>query len=105
MAKLKLLPPLPAGLRAPTRPGDPPKKGPIGQAQDAGIHAVDWVDERTSISGTMRWVMFRPIPKGTNWFYTLGTATMVAFINQVITGIVLGMYYEPSATRAYESMK
>jgi quinol-cytochrome oxidoreductase complex cytochrome b subunit len=106
MAKLKLLPSLPAGLRAPTRPGDPvEKKGPIGHAQDAGIHAVDWVDERTSLSGTMRWVMFRPIPKGTNWFYTLGTATMVAFINQVITGIVLGMYYEPSATRAYESMK
>jgi quinol-cytochrome oxidoreductase complex cytochrome b subunit len=40
---------------------------------------------------------------GTNWFYTLGTATMVTFINQVITGIVLGMYYEPSATRASAS--
>ena len=64
MAKLKLLPSLPAGLRAPTRPGDPvPKKGPIGQAQDAGIHAVDWVDERPSLSGTLRWVMFRPISR------------------------------------------
>lgn len=67
---------------------------------------AEWVDERTSLSGTMRWAMFRPIPKGTNWFYTLGTATMVAFMNQVITGMVLAMYYDPSTTGgAYESMK
>ena len=49
--------------------------------------------------------MFRKIPKGTNWFYTLGSATMFAFLNQAITGVFLAMYYDPSPTRAYESAR
>ena len=49
---------------------------------------VDWVDERTSLSGAARWLMFRKVPKGTNWFYTLGSATMFAFLSQAVTGRV-----------------
>ena len=67
--------------------------------------AVDWIDERTSLSGAARWMMFRKVPKGTNWFYTLGSATMFAFLNQAVTGVFLAMYYDPSPTRAYESMR
>ena len=44
------------------------------------------------------------MPKGTNWFYTLGSATMFAFLSQAVTGVFLAMYYEPdSPPRAYES--
>ena len=50
-------------------------------------------------------MMFRKIPQGTNWFYTLGSATMFAFLSQAVTGVFLAMYYDPSATRAYESMR
>ncbi len=50
-------------------------------------------------------MMFRKVPKGTNWFYTLGSATMFAFLSQAVTGVFLAMYYEPSATRAYESIR
>ena len=50
-------------------------------------------------------MMFRKVPKGTNWFYTLGTATMFAFLNQAVTGVFLAMYYDPSPTRAYESAR
>ena len=49
--------------------------------------------------------MYRKVPKGTNWFYTLGTATMFAFLNQAVTGVFLAMYYDPSPTRAYESAR
>ena len=49
--------------------------------------------------------MFRKVPKGTNWFYTLGSATMFAFLSQAVTGVFLAMYYDPSATRAYESTR
>ena len=45
------------------------------------------------------------MPKGTNWFYTLGSATMFAFISQAVTGVFLAMYYRPSATQAYESIQ
>src|SRR5919197_122307 len=107
MPKLKLpLPPLPDQLKpAPRRPGQPRNGGPLDAAKEAGISAVDWVDERTSLSGGARWLMFRKVPKGTNWFYTLGSATMFAFLNQAITGVFLSMYYDPSPTRAYESMR
>ena len=33
--------------------------------------------------------------KGINWFYTLGSATMFAFLNQAVTGVFLAMYYRP----------
>ncbi len=109
MPKLKLpklpAPPLPAALRSPpARPGAR-KQGPVDTAKEAGITVVDWVDERTSLSGVARWTMFRKVPKGTNWFYTLGSATMFAFLSQATTGVFLAMYYDPSPTRAYESAR
>src|SRR3954468_19119595 len=107
MPKLKLpTPPVPPSLQArPPRPGDVEKAGPLDQAKEAGIHAADWVDERTSLSGALRWVMFRKGPKGTNWFYTLGSATLFAFLSQAVTGVFLAMYYTPSVTDAYESTR
>ena len=50
-------------------------------------------------------MMFRKIPKGTNWFYTLGSATLFAFLSQAVTGVFLAMYYDPSVTHAYESAR
>jgi menaquinol-cytochrome c reductase cytochrome b subunit len=99
------LPPLPAALqRRPGRPGRE-RAGPVDQAKEVGIQTVDWIDERTSLSGALRWVMFRKVPKGTNWFYTLGSATLFAFLSQAVTGVFLAMYYDPSPTRAYESTR
>src|SRR6201996_1061336 len=105
MPKLPL-PPVPKRFQpAPARPGQADKQRPLEQAREAGISAVDWIDERTSLSGGLRWVMFRKVPKGTNWFYTLGSATLFAFLSQAVTGVVLAMYYTPSPTQAYESAR
>src|SRR3954451_9737846 len=105
MARLPA-PPVPKRFQSePPRPGEEQKAGALQQAQEAGISAVDWIDERTSLSGGLRWVMFRKVPKGTNWFYTLGSATMFAFASQAVTGVFLAMYYTPSATQAYESAR
>src|ERR1700755_67006 len=105
--KLKLpLPPIPKSFQdAPPRPGEAEKVKPLAQVKEVGISAADWVDERTSLSGGLRWVMFRKVPKGTNWFYTLGSATMFAFVSQAITGVFLAMFYTPSPTQAYESAR
>jgi menaquinol-cytochrome c reductase cytochrome b subunit len=107
MPRLRLpLPPLPpALLPRPKRPGQAEKVKPLDQAKEAGIHAVDWVDERTALSAGTRWVLFRKVPKGTNWFYTLGSATLFAFLSQAVTGVFLAMYYTPSVTDAYESTR
>jgi ubiquinol-cytochrome c reductase cytochrome b subunit/menaquinol-cytochrome c reductase cytochrome b subunit len=100
-------PPIPGGLKPkPKRPGEGNgKPKPQDVAAEAGIHAVDWVDERTSLSGGLRWLMFRKVPKGTNWFYTLGSATLFAFLSQAVTGVFLAMYYDPSPIHAYESAR
>ncbi|MGI8594765.1 MAG: cytochrome b [Solirubrobacteraceae bacterium] len=107
-------PPIPDALKPrPPQPGEEvngdnklkPHKRALKQAQETGISAADWVDERTSLSGGMRWLMFRKVPKGTNWFYTLGSASMFAFLSQAVTGVFLAMYYEPTPTRAYESAR
>jgi menaquinol-cytochrome c reductase cytochrome b subunit len=104
--KLKLpAPPIPASLKPPPRRPDEERPTKLEGAQEAGISAIDWVDERTSLSGGVRWMLFRKVPKGTNWFYTLGSATMFAFLNQAMTGVFLAMYYDPSATNAYESAR
>jgi quinol---cytochrome c reductase cytochrome b subunit, bacillus type len=106
MARLKLPAPPKKLNPAPKRPGEGNGKMGAGEAaKEAGVTVVDWVDERTSLSGPARWLMFRKVPKGTNWFYTLGSGTMFAFLNQAITGVFLAMYYDPSPTRAYESAR
>ena len=106
MAKIKLPAPPSNPLVSPKRPG---KKygpsGPLEHAEEGAVSAVGWIDERTSLSGGLRWMMFRKVPKGTNWFYTLGSSTMFAFLSQAVTGVFLAMYYDPSATRAYASIQ
>ena len=101
-------PPVPSALKAPpARPGESDgKTGALEDAKTAGITVVDWVDERTSLSGATRWILFRKVPKGTNWFYTLGSATLFAFLSQAVTGVFLAMYYRPDAAGgAYESIR
>jgi menaquinol-cytochrome c reductase cytochrome b subunit len=105
MPKLPL-PPLPNSLMPqPRRPGDAEPAKPLEQVEEGAISAAGWIDERTSLSGVTRWLLFRKVPKGTNWFYTLGSATLFAFLSQAVTGVFLAMYYTPSATEAYESTR
>src|SRR3954471_4644265 len=99
-------PPIPKALKPPPRrAGGGAKETPLDQAKEAGITVVGWLDERNSLSGPGRWLMYRKVPRGTNWFYTLGSATMFAFLNQAVTGVFLAMYYDPSPTHAYESAR
>jgi quinol-cytochrome oxidoreductase complex cytochrome b subunit len=109
MAKVKLpKPPMPR--TTPKRPGSQKlvngkKPGIKEHAAEAGIATVGWLDERTGASPFLRGFLYRKVPKGTNWFYTLGSATMFAFLSQAVTGVFLAMYYDPSATNAYESAR
>ena len=94
---------------APPRPAerDGAAPTPLERAKhngsEAGIGALAYLDERTGASPFLRGFLFRKVPKGTNWFYTLGSATMFAFVSQAVTGVFLAMYYEPDPTRAYTS--
>ncbi|MGH2589807.1 MAG: DUF4405 domain-containing protein, partial [Actinomycetota bacterium] len=98
---------IPAPLRRPPPPGEKAPGdggGPIERAKDAPADIVGWVDERTGASGFTTGMLYRKVPKGTNWFYTLGSATLFAFVVQALTGVFLAMYYTPSPTEAYDSV-
>jgi menaquinol-cytochrome c reductase cytochrome b subunit len=100
-------PPRPGTRRQPPPPGEQ-QNGKVtvkDQAAEAGTTVVGWVDERTGGSAFLRGFLYRKVPKGTNWFYTLGSATMFAFLSQAITGVFLAMFYNPSPTRAYDSVQ
>src|SRR4051812_41646022 len=108
MARMKLpAPPLPKKLNPATnRPGQGNGEDKTTEAaKEAGTTVIDWLDGGTPVTGPARGLMFRKVAKGTNWFYTLGSATMFAFLSQAVTGVFLAMYYDPSPVRAYESAR
>ena len=66
---------------------------------------VDWIDERTSIRSSLGYLLDRKIPKGVNWWYTFGSATLFLFVLQAVTGTFLAMYYSPSPDHAFDSVE
>ena len=66
---------------------------------------VDWLEERSGLIGGLRYFLFRKVPAETNWWHTLGSATLTAFLVQLVTGVVLAMYYKPDPDKAYESIQ
>jgi menaquinol-cytochrome c reductase cytochrome b subunit len=75
------------------------------QLEAAIVYPIDWIEERSGLIGGVRYFLFRKVPGDTNWFHTLGSATLTAFLVQAITGVILAMYYKPSPDEAYESIR
>jgi quinol-cytochrome oxidoreductase complex cytochrome b subunit len=63
-----------------------------------------WLDERLGFSGIWESIFLRKIPK-VNWLYTLGSATLFVAINQIVTGILLTIYYVPTPDHAHSSVQ
>ena len=63
----------------------------------------NWLDERLGWRGVWEAIFLRKIPK-VNWLYTLGSATLFVTINQIVTGILLTIYYVPTPDHAYDSV-
>ena len=63
-----------------------------------------WMDERMDLTGVRRSLLDRSVPQNLTWWHTLGSATLAVFIVQVVTGVVLAMYYSPSPDHAHESI-
>jgi quinol-cytochrome oxidoreductase complex cytochrome b subunit len=58
---------------------------------------LDWIDERSAAVTGTKWFLFRNVPRDISWAQTLGSAALTAFIVQTLTGVILALYYEPSA--------
>ena len=63
----------------------------------------NWLDERFGWRNVWTAIFLRKIPH-VNWFYTLGSATLFMATLQIVTGILLTMYYVPTPDHAYDSV-
>ncbi|MBT8387382.1 MAG: cytochrome b N-terminal domain-containing protein [Ignavibacteria bacterium] len=65
-----------------------------------------WLDDRYDISPLKNLLLHKKVPVHKfSFFYYLGGITLFLFIVQVITGILLLMYYKPGEDSAYESVR
>src|SRR3970282_607575 len=65
-----------------------------------------WLDERLSISTLASAAQKKEVPlhRQSIWYY-FGGMTLFLFVVQVVTGILLLLYYRPSAENAFESVQ
>ena len=63
-----------------------------------------WIDDRSGYSDYVVPLLTHIVPRDARWWYVFGSATLTAFIVQVITGICLAMAYVPGGDQAYESL-
>ena len=76
-----------------------------GRFRETAHVAVIWLDERTGIIELLFKGLYEAVPKRGAWAYTLGSATLVLILNQLITGICLTMIYVPSTTEGWASLQ
>lgn len=64
----------------------------------------DAIDQRTGYRAMLAEALDERIPGGASWAYVLGSATLILFLVQLGTGLVLALYYSPSSTDAWASV-
>ena len=63
-----------------------------------------WLDERIGWRHVWQAIFLRKVPK-VNWLYALGSASLFVAMNQIVTGILLTIYYVPTPDHAYDSVQ
>ncbi|MEM8678346.1 MAG: cytochrome b N-terminal domain-containing protein [Planctomycetota bacterium] len=69
------------------------------------VNIWNWIDDRSGFSDLILPMMKHTVPRDARWWYVFGSATLTAFIIQILTGISLAMVYVPGGDVAYESLK
>jgi cytochrome b6 len=77
-----------------------------GDSPDRMARLLSWFEERTGFSALIELGRKKQVPlhRHTIWYY-LGGMTLLLFGIQVATGILLLLYYRPSADEAFESVQ
>ena len=65
-----------------------------------------WFESRLPIAGLIHssFVAF-PVPRNLNYFWTFGAVLFFMLVLQIVTGVILAMHYQPSATAAFDSLE
>jgi len=66
----------------------------------------EWFDQRLQLAAPIREASEHPVPRNTaSWWYVFGSAALVVFLLQLVTGILLALIYVPSAGEAWSSLQ
>jgi len=66
----------------------------------------EWFDARLQLAAPIREAVEHPVPRNTaSWWYVFGSAALVVFLLQLLTGILLALIYVPSAGEAWSSLQ
>ena len=57
--------------------------------------ALTWLEDRSGLITAAHRALVHPVPPRTGWWYVFGSATLLAFVLQVATGIALATSYVP----------
>jgi ubiquinol-cytochrome c reductase cytochrome b subunit len=66
---------------------------------------LQWLEDRTGLAETIGPMMRHLVPHDARWWYVFGSATMCAFMIQVVSGIALAFAYIPSTNDAYSTLR
>jgi len=66
---------------------------------------ADWLDSRTGFRTGRSHLLDEPLPAGLGWWFVTGSILLLLLGVQLITGVVLAMYYVPSPEHAYDSVR
>ncbi len=64
-----------------------------------------WFEDRTGLAGQLGPLLKHPVPPEATWLYVFGSATLTAFLVQIVTGAALAALYVPGTNEAYESLR
>ncbi len=66
----------------------------------------EWFEERLGLESVQEFMSHKTVPvhSSTIWYY-FGGITLFLFVIQVLTGVLLLLYYRPTPTEAYESVQ
>ena len=68
----------------------------------------NWFAQRFDLEGLKKPVnaqLTKSLPGHISWFHTLGSMSLFLFVSQVLTGILLLIYYRPTVDEAFSSVK
>ena len=66
----------------------------------------EWFDQRLQLAAPIREAAEHPVPRNTaSWWYVFGSAALIVFCLQLVTGILLALTYVPSAGEAWSSLQ
>ncbi|HEV2620325.1 MAG TPA: cytochrome b N-terminal domain-containing protein [Acidobacteriaceae bacterium] len=78
----------------------------MSKLRDTGKNLYNWFEDRLGLGKPILEAIEHEVPESTaSWWYVFGSAATVLLVLQIMTGVLLGLVYSPSAGHAWASLE